>query len=497
MSFEFQCPGRLRFTIIERMGNSISLNFLANDTHLTVNSHRLQPRQLGSPLSPRSDASSEVSGALSAIHSGSSLDSFDGGTATAAGVKSPHPKMRQCWICYGEEEIVDSPDFVASWVAPCNCKGTTKWVHQACLLDWIDSQVMNNATLAANRISPVINNSAATNQAPSNLTTTPLLSVHSPASGSATNPAPRFLAGDGPLVLESVKLSCPQCHAPYKISEAYALPRRVLLLVDYLAKWKERALMYSTLGLVSGSIYTVAFSYGMFSGWMIGGREYFEFIREAFDPVQGSILNRFQISAGIPLTPLFALSSTFSAFSWIYPLVPLFLFDGRHRIALSQPRGILLFLPLIWSTHRVLIDSLIPSIYRKLIRRNQPSIEYSEAYASPSTEAAESTISLTIVDEADSIGSTEDSLSASVPSNSTVKISILSTTAALLFPSAAAITGWAIASLLPKTFASISPFYRSLIGASVLVTFKDLSRLLYWYQNVRLRKYRRVLNRSE
>lgn len=487
------------------MGNSISLNFLADDAHLTVNSSRIQPRQLGSPLSPRSDASSEVSEVLSAAPSGSSLESFGetqelAASAAGAGATSPCPKMRQCWICYGEEEIrEDDPDFVASWVAPCNCKGTTKWVHQACLLDWIDSQVMNNATLAANRTSPALHNSdiANQNQTPSNMTG-PLLSVNSPASPAAANPAPRFQGGDGPLVLESVKLSCPQCHALYKISEAYALPRKLLLVIDYLAKCKERALMYSTLGLVSGSIYTVACGYGMVSCWMVGGNEYLEFIREAFDPMHGSPLNRFQISAGIPLTPLFALSSTFSAFSWIYPLVPLFLFDGHHRIALSQPRGILLFLPLIWSTHRVVVNTLIPAVYRKFIRGSS-SAEYSEFYASPSVGATESTISLTIGDDdAASIASSgEDSLSAaSASSNSTVKISILSTTAALLFPSAAAIVGWAIASLLPKTFSNISPFYRSLIGASVLVTFKDFSKLLYWYQTVKLRKYRRVLDRT-
>ena len=490
--------------IIEGMGNSISFNVLADDAHLTVNSHRLQPRvvggsPLGSPLSARSDASSEVTEALSSTPSASSLESLDDNNETAAaGVKSPHPKMRQCWICYGEEEIVDNPEFVASWVSPCNCKGTTKWVHQACLLDWIDSQVMNNATLAANRVSPVLNNNSTANTHNAlNLATTPLLSVNnSPASATAGNPAPRFQAGDGPLVLESFKLSCPQCHAPYKVSEAYALPRKVLLLIDRLAKWKERALMYSTLGLVSGSVYTVAFSYGLFSGWMVGGKEYLEFIRLAFDPVQGSLINRLQISAGIPLTPLFALSSAFSAFTWTYPLVPLFLFDGQHRIALSQPRGILLFLPLIWSTHRIIVDSLIPAIYRKFIPSNH---EQSGISASPSVGsiAAESTISFTVGDDANSINSNEDSISTAAPSNSTVKISILSTTAALLFPSAAAMTGWAIAALLPKTFSNISPFYRSLIGASVLATFKDLSKLLYWYQTVRLRKYRRVLNRSE
>lgn len=29
-----------------------------------------------------------------------------------------------CWVCYGTE----SDDTLASWVQPCNCKGTSKWV---------------------------------------------------------------------------------------------------------------------------------------------------------------------------------------------------------------------------------------------------------------------------------------------------------------------------------------------------------------------------------
>ena len=33
---------------------------------------------------------------------------------------------RQCWVCFASQD--DDP--VASWVHPCLCKGTTKWVHQ-------------------------------------------------------------------------------------------------------------------------------------------------------------------------------------------------------------------------------------------------------------------------------------------------------------------------------------------------------------------------------
>lgn len=463
------------------MGNSISVNVLADDGHLTVNSQRGGNR-LDSPLlSPFSDASSSVSRATSTL-SESDLEDCCRGEETSA--NSPSPKLRQCWICYGEEEISERAEFTARWVAPCKCKGTTKWVHQACLLDWIDSRVMNNATLATNRTSPVITTATPT---------TPRLNPTSPAAVSVNNqPAPRFQSGDGPLVLESINLSCPQCHEPYKISEAHALPRRVLLVIDWMARVKERSLLWSTFVLVSGSIYTVAFSYGLFNGWIVGGIEYLEFVRDTF--VNGSVLNRLQISTGIPLTPLFALSASFPMFAWTYPLVPLFLFDGRHRVSITQPRGILLFLPLVWSSHRMIVESLIPSIYRRLTGSDRD--DYSNDDYQGSDNLSDPRVQL---DSSSTLESSSSLISEELPNSSSVKISILSTTGALLFPSAAAVTGWLISSvLLPRSVASkISPFYRSLIGAGVLVAFKDLSKLLYWYQTVKLRKYRRVLNRSE
>lgn len=456
------------------MGNSISLNVLADEGHLTLNSQR---SQFGSPLvSPRSDDSSNFSRATSNF-SDSDLDAGVRSQQDCSSTPvSPCPKTRQCWICYGEEEISDQSDFQDRWVAPCKCKGTTKWVHQACLLDWIDSQVFNDATLASNRNSPTLP------------TATPTIS---PALQGNNQPAPRFQAGDGPLVLESVNLSCPQCHAPYKITEAHALPRRVLLFIDWMARVKERSLLWSTIGLVSGSIYTIAFSYGLFSGWIVGGKEYLEFIRDTF--INGNLLNRLQISAGLPLTPLFALSATFPIFSWTYPLVPLFLFDGQHRVSITQPRGILLFLPLVWSSHRLIINSLIPTIYKQLSKSNDLGTDQDLDQELNQDQMSRDQSNSYLSESLDSLDSSE-----SGPNGSTVKISILSTTGALLFPSVSALTGWLITALLPKSISSkISPFNRSLIGAGVLIALKDLSKLLYWYQTVKLRKYRRVLNRTE
>ena len=47
---------------------------------------------------------------------------------------------KQCWVCFATEE--DDPDAV--WVRPCKCRGTTKWVHQACIQRWVDEKQKGN-----------------------------------------------------------------------------------------------------------------------------------------------------------------------------------------------------------------------------------------------------------------------------------------------------------------------------------------------------------------
>lgn len=50
---------------------------------------------------------------------------------------------RSCWVCFATEE----DDRTASWVRPCRCKGTTKWVHQTCLQRWVDEKQKGNSTV--------------------------------------------------------------------------------------------------------------------------------------------------------------------------------------------------------------------------------------------------------------------------------------------------------------------------------------------------------------
>ena len=43
---------------------------------------------------------------------------------------------KQCWVCYSTNR--DDPNL--EWVSPCHCSGTTQWIHQMCLLKWINQK---------------------------------------------------------------------------------------------------------------------------------------------------------------------------------------------------------------------------------------------------------------------------------------------------------------------------------------------------------------------
>ncbi|XP_015437813.1 PREDICTED: E3 ubiquitin-protein ligase MARCH5-like isoform X2 [Dufourea novaeangliae] len=48
---------------------------------------------------------------------------------------------RYCWVCFATDE----DDATASWVKPCHCRGTTKWVHQGCIQRWVDEKQKGRA----------------------------------------------------------------------------------------------------------------------------------------------------------------------------------------------------------------------------------------------------------------------------------------------------------------------------------------------------------------
>lgn len=50
-------------------------------------------------------------------------------------------ERKTCWVCFANE--ADDPS--ETWVRPCRCRGTTKWVHHSCLQRWVDEKQKGNS----------------------------------------------------------------------------------------------------------------------------------------------------------------------------------------------------------------------------------------------------------------------------------------------------------------------------------------------------------------
>lgn len=104
-----------------------------------------------------------------------------------------------CWVCFATEE--DEPH--AKWIKPCLCRGSARWVHVFCLQRWIDEKQANNPT---------------------------------------------------------VRVYCPQCNTEYKIK--YPSFGVVLILIDYGDKVVNKVCPVMAGGVVLGSLYWSAVTYG-------------------------------------------------------------------------------------------------------------------------------------------------------------------------------------------------------------------------------------------
>ncbi|XP_054723262.1 E3 ubiquitin-protein ligase MARCHF5-like [Uloborus diversus] len=127
-----------------------------------------------------------------------------------------------CWVCFGSAD--DDKD--AEWVQPCKCRGTTKWVHQTCLQRWIDEKQRGN--------------SAAT-------------------------------------------VSCPQCNAEYIL--VFPPYGRLVFLLDVADRLIYKVCPLATAGIVVGSIYWTAVTYGAVTVMQILGHKEGLTTMEQADPL--------------------------------------------------------------------------------------------------------------------------------------------------------------------------------------------------------------------
>lgn len=140
---------------------------------------------------------------------------------------------RRCWVCFATDE--DEP--TSQWVRPCRCRGTAKWVHQVCLQRWIDEK----------------------------------------QGGSST-----------------AKVSCPQCNAEYIIVFPPLGP--LLQSVEFLDKLISKFCPIAAAGVVIGSLYWSAVTYGAVTVMQVLGHKEGLEVMEKADPMF--------LFVGLPTIPL-------------------------------------------------------------------------------------------------------------------------------------------------------------------------------------------------
>ncbi|XP_037533630.1 E3 ubiquitin-protein ligase MARCH5 isoform X1 [Nematolebias whitei] len=129
---------------------------------------------------------------------------------------------RSCWVCFATDE----DDRTAEWVRPCRCRGSTKWVHQACLQRWVDEKQRGNST---------------------------------------------------------ARVACPQCNAEYLIVFPKLGP--VVYVLDLADRLISKAGPFAAAGIMVGSIYWTAVTYGAVTVMQVVGHKEGLDVMERADPL--------------------------------------------------------------------------------------------------------------------------------------------------------------------------------------------------------------------
>ncbi|XP_049777649.1 E3 ubiquitin-protein ligase MARCHF5 [Schistocerca cancellata] len=142
-------------------------------------------------------------------------------------------ERRTCWVCFA----TDDDDSEAEWVHPCNCRGTTKWVHQSCIQRWVDEKQKGNP---------------------------------------------------------SGRVTCPQCGTEYII----LIPNvgTVVFILDTLDSIVIKVCPFMAAGIVVGSIYWTAVTYGAVTIMQVVGQDEGMSVMEKADP--------FVLLFGLPMIPM-------------------------------------------------------------------------------------------------------------------------------------------------------------------------------------------------
>ncbi|XKL60297.1 hypothetical protein PGB90_001313 [Kerria lacca] len=118
---------------------------------------------------------------------------------------------RSCWVCFATDDD-DNTD--PCWVQPCNCRGTTKWVHQSCLQRWVDEKQKGNAM---------------------------------------------------------TKVSCPQCNTEYLI--VFPHMGQIVMFLDTIDTIILKMCPFLAAGVLAGAVYWTAITYGAITIMQVVGHE--------------------------------------------------------------------------------------------------------------------------------------------------------------------------------------------------------------------------------
>lgn len=152
----------------------------------------------------------------------SKTGSDNGGSENSQVLSNNDDNVKSCWVCFATE----ADDSMAAWVQPCRCIGTTKWVHQSCLQRWVDEKQRGNI---------------------------------------------------------SRKVLCPQCKAEYIV--VFPSMGAFVTLLDALEEVTHKICPFIAGGVLLGSIYWIAITYGAVTVMqVVGHREGLEMMESA-DPL--------------------------------------------------------------------------------------------------------------------------------------------------------------------------------------------------------------------
>ncbi|CAL8405617.1 unnamed protein product [Arctogadus glacialis] len=189
--------------------------------------------------------------------------------ACAAAVVEEVPE-KHCWVCFASER----EDLHAEWVNPCRCKGCTKWIHQSCLQRWLDEKQKGN--------------------------------------------------NGGPV-------NCPQCGTEYRIVFPKMGP--LVYSLEHVDKAISRVSPFAAMGVVVGTVYWSAVTYGAVTVMQVVGHKKGLFLMERADPVF--------LLMGLPTIPVMLVLG--KMIRWEEYLLTLW-----HRYSGQQLRG--------RQMHRLLLD---------------------------------------------------------------------------------------------------------------------------------------------